>query len=177
MKGNKKILVLAVLVLLIAVSFTTYAIYRSAATGTGSVNAANWSVKINGSDMDSANFNFGFSDITWTTNPGKNNTIAPGATGYIEIPVDASGSEVDVLLTATITGASLPDGMTATVDGGDSKTITYASGTGNMQTTVKINIAWTGADSDTTTKDTSDKEVKGTSLSIPVTLTAKQALS
>ena len=175
MKGNKKILVIAVLLLLISVTFSTYAIYRSSATGNGSVNAANWNVSIKGTAIDSANFDFGYSDITWTTNPGKNNTIAPGATGYIEIPVVATGSEVDVLLTASITGASLPTGMTATIDGGGSQTITYNAS--SMTANVRINIEWTGTDEDTTEKDGTDLAAEGTALSIPVTLTAQQALS
>ena len=38
MKGNKKILVIAVLLLLVVVSYTTYAIYKSSATGDASIN-------------------------------------------------------------------------------------------------------------------------------------------
>ena len=47
MKGNKKILVVAALLLLITAAFTTYAIYKSSATGEGSVNAAKWIVNVN----------------------------------------------------------------------------------------------------------------------------------
>ena len=59
MKGNKKILVLSVMVLLLSVCFTTYAIYRSSGNGTGSVKAAAWSVKVKGTDIAKANFDFG----------------------------------------------------------------------------------------------------------------------
>ena len=92
MKGNKRILTLSILVLLLAVTFTTYAMYRSSAEGEGTVSAANWSVKINNTDIDSASFNFNTSNVTWTTLTGYNNTIAPGSEGYIEINVDADGS-------------------------------------------------------------------------------------
>ena len=44
MKGNKKILVIAILLLLISVTFTTYAIYRTGMSGTGTATAANWNV-------------------------------------------------------------------------------------------------------------------------------------
>ena len=118
-------------------------------------------------------------DIHWDTNSrtGYNNTIAPGSTGYIEIPVDADGSEVDVLLTATLGTTTLPNGMTASVDvGSESQAISYSATEGEMETTVKINIAWAGADSDTTAKDTTDLAAQSTTFSIPVTLTAKQSL-
>ena len=177
MKGDKKILALSILVLLLTVCFGTFAIYRNSASGTGSVTAANWSVKINNTDISSANFNFNFSNITWTTLTGYNNTIAPGSEGYIDIAVDATGSEVDVILSATLDTSNLPSGMTATVDGGNSKTIAYSATSGAMATTVRINIAWSGADSDTSEKDTADLTKEGASLSLPVTLTAKQSLT
>ena len=146
MKGNKKVLALSILVLLLAVTFGTYAIYRSSAEGEGTVNAANWSVQIAGSDISSADFDFDASDVTWTTLTGYNDTIAPGSEGYIDIAV------------------------------GNSKTINYSATEGAMETTVRINIAWAGAESDNETKDGTDLAVKGTSLSLPVTLTAKQSL-
>ena len=177
MKGNKKVLTLSVLVLLLAVCFTTYAIYRSSGTGAGTVSAAEWSVQINGSDIDSADFDFDAGDITWTSLTGYNDTIAPGSEGYIDIAVDADGSEVDVILSATLDTSNLPTGMTATVQGGNSQTINYSETSGAMETTVRINIAWAGSDSDNSTKDGTDLEVEGTDLSLPVTLTAKQSLT
>ena len=177
MKGDKKILALAILVLLLTVCFGTYAIYRSAGNGEGTVNAANWSVQIDGSNIEQADFDFTAADITWTTLTGYNDTIAPGSEGYIEIPVDADGSEVDVLLTATLGTTTLPNGMTASVDvGSESQAISYSATEGEMETKVKINIAWAGADSDTTAKDTTDLAAQSTTFSIPVTLTAKQSL-
>lgn len=178
MKGNKKILTLAVLVLLLAVCFTTYAIYRQSGSATGTIKAAKWSVKVKGTDIAKANFDFGFDDITWTKLTGYNDTIAPGSEGYIEIPVDASGSEVDVILTAalgTITG--LPDGMSVTIDGNAEKTIAYAEGENAMATTVKLNVVWAGADTDDSDKDSNDLAAQGKSFQIPVTLTAKQSLT
>ena len=59
--------------------------------------------------------------------------------------------------------------------GGGSQTIAYNAS--SMATTVRINIAWAGAESDTTAKDTTDMNVAGTDLSLPVTLTAKQSLT
>ena len=178
MKGNKKILLLSILVLLITVCFGTYAIYRASGSANGSIKAAAWSVKIDGTDIASANYTFDASNITWTKLTGYNNTIAPGSEGYIEIPVDADGSEVDVILTATIGSTTLPTGMTATLaSGNDSQTINYSATEGAMETTVRINVAWAGAESDDATKDSNDLSFQGTTISIPVTLTAKQSLT
>ena len=178
MKGDKKILVAAILVLLLAVCFGTYAIYKASGNATGSIKAAAWSVKVDGTDIASTNYTFGADDITWTTLTGYNHTIAPGSEGYIEIPVDATGSEVDVVLTATLGSTALPNGMTATLaSGNDSQTIAYSTATDAMKKTVRINIAWAGSESDDAIKDGTDLAAQGTPLSIPVTLTAKQSLT
>ena len=176
MRGNKKILVLSVMVLLLAACFTTYAIYRSSGNGTGSVKAAAWSVKVNGTDIKTANFNFTGANIHWTKLTGYNDTIAPGSEGYIEVEVDASGSEVDVILDATLGTTTLPTGMTASLaSGSGSQTINYNDASKVKK--VRINIAWAGAESDDATKDGTDLAAQGTTLSIPVTLTAKQSLA
>ena len=177
MKGDKKILILALLVLLLSVCFSTYAIYRQSADGEGSVDAAKWSVKVNGTDIASANFDFDIDDVTWTNLTGYNDTIAPGTVGYIDIDVDADGSEVDVILTAALDTTNLPDGMTATVDGGNTKNIAYSATDGDMEETIRINIEWAGADTDTATKDGTDLAKNDTTLSLPVTLTAKQSVT
>lgn len=178
MKGDKKILVAALLVLLLTVCFGTYAIYRASTNASGSIKAAAWSVKVGGTDIQSANYTFSASDIHWTTLTGYNNTIAPGSSGYIDIPIDATGSEVDVIITAALGSTTLPNGMTATLaSGNDSQTISYSTTANAMKTNVRINVAWAGAESDDATKDGTDLAAQGTTLSIPVTLTAKQSLT
>ena len=180
MKGNKKILVAIALLLLISISFTTYAIYRSSATGTGTIKAAKWDVKVKGTSIESTtlNLDFGINDITWTNHTGKNGTIAPGDSGTITIPVTATGSEVDVLLTARIgSGATLPTGFTAEVTSGTAGVQTIAYNATSMTANVVVTITWTGTTEDSSDKDTSDKSVNDTNLSIPLTLEARQKLS
>lgn len=175
-KGNKKIIAIALLLLVLGISAGTYAIYRTTISGSGSLNTAAWSVKVKkGSTNLSNNFTFGVNDITWTSNPGKNGKIAPGATGTIAFTIDATGSEVDVDYTATvgtITGA--PTGLTVSATGG-SGSITYNAT--SMQATVTLNVTWTGSDSDNSTKDSNDIAAAGKSLSIPLNVTVKQKLS
>lgn len=178
MKGNKKLLVLAALVLLLTVVFSTYAIYRSSASGTGTVQAAAWQVQIHGTDMDSVTQIITANDFNCTSTASKvNGKIAPDSTCTVTIPVDATGSEVDVLLEASIGSTSgLPDGVTvALASGSASQTIQYNAS--SMTADVVINVNWSGALSDDATKDSSDKTAAGNSISIPVTLTARQKLA
>ena len=64
MKGDKKILALSVMVLLLAVCFTSYAIYKSSASASGGVDAAAWVVKVNNSNIVTNN-TFTLDNITW----------------------------------------------------------------------------------------------------------------
>ena len=58
--------------------------------------------------------------------------------------------------------------------GSDSQTIAYSATEGQMKANVRINITWTGTTEDSNSKDGTDKTASGTSISIPVTLTARQ---
>jgi len=181
MKGNKKILVAALLLLLISVSFGTYAIYKSNATATGTLTPAKWSVKLGANDFQSATYTFTDADIHWTTNPAKAaGTIAPGATGTISIPVDADGSQVDVVLTAALGSVSLPSGWhVALASGASEQTISYSTTEGEMEATVDIEVSWDGTLEDDASKDTTDRGLGASpvAVTIPVTLTARQSLS
>ena len=186
MKGNKKLLVIAILLLLITASFATYAIYRSSTTATGTIEAAAWQVKVkkdsdagDGTAIASANLTFDATDITWTgTHHGKNNTIAPGDTGTIQFVVDATGSEVDVVIEAeidtTAQGYNIPSGITAAVTSGTNGAVSVAYDANSMTATVTITVTWQVSLSDNSTKDTADLAAQNATLSIPVKLTARQ---
>ena len=177
MKGNKKILLVAVLLLLLAVSYSTYAIYKSSATGSGSVNAAAWVVEVNNADIV-ANNTFTLGNITWATpRYGQNNTIAPGDTGTVDVVIDASGSEVGVSYAITIDTTAL-DNSNFTVTAHNpstaplSGTIAYGQ---SMTKTVTLDITWTGVD-DATAGGANEKDIAlaGDALSIPVTVVVTQ---
>ena len=177
MKGDKKILAVAILLLLISVGFTTYAIYKSETTASGTVKLSGWSVVVGTADITESpattTLTFDLSDCgTGSVRNGKNNTFAPGDTCEIEVPVDLTGSEVDVLLEAslgTTTPSTLPTGLTIGLKSGDDeKVIAYAA---SMQTTVTIEVEWS---TNTTTQNSSDVAARGTTVTIPLTLTASQ---
>ena len=181
MKGNKKVLVAALLLLLISVSFTTYAIYRTSMSGSGSATGAGWSIKFKNSSGTEVNtLNFSGTDVHWTINPsavaGK---IAPGAQGYIDFTIDATGSEVDVYYLAEL-GSGATDGITVSMSDTSGTALSgeqlLAYAASNMKTTVRVNVAWAGALSDTAGKDSSDMALAGQSINIPITITARQSL-
>ena len=175
MKGNKKILVVAVLLLLLAVSYSTYAIYKSSATATGSVSAAAWVITANNTDIV-ANNTFTLGNITWD-NPsiGKNNKIAPGDSGTVEIVIDADGSEVDVDYEITIDTTALNNSnFTVTADPNSSLTgtISYSATSGEMEETITLDITWAGVDS--AEANAADIALAGTTFNLPVTVTVTQ---
>ncbi len=185
MKGNKKILVIAALLFLIAASFTTYAIYRESVTATGSIDTANWSVKLGTTKFSEVqNLTFSFTDLTCTTNPGKNNKVAPGAECYKDYTIDATGSEVDVIVTAeldTANSTNKPTNMSVTL-----KDASNLSATGpvkidynatSMTKTVRLIVEWPGALTDEPSKDSADITDANKPVTLAVKFTARQALS
>ena len=187
MKGNKKILVVAILLLLIAVSYSTYAIYKSSATGTGTVDAAAWVVKVQSGSQSEANIvssnTFTLDDITWDTTDrvGKAGTIAPGDHGTVSIKIDADDSQVDVDYVVSIDTTALNNpNFTVTADVVENDTthapltgtIDYSATAGAMERTIVLNVVWTGVDS--SSANSADIALQGTTLSIPVTVTATQ---
>lgn len=175
MKGNKKLLVVAVLLLLIAVSFSTYAIYKSSANGESTVTAAKWIVKVNTTDIV-ANNEFTLGNVTWASpSIGKNGTIAPGDRGTVEILIDADGSEVDVAYNITIDDSALTnENFTVEPATGSSLTgtIPYSATEGGMEATITLDIVWAGVDN--ATANAADIALRGTDITIPVTVTATQ---
>ena len=98
MKGNKKLLVVAILLLLIAVSYGTYAIYRTSVSGTGSVTAATWDIAFaEGQSTINDSFTLTFSSTDCVNNSHvANGVIAPGASCTKDITITATGTQVDV---------------------------------------------------------------------------------
>lgn len=190
MKGNKKLLIITILLLVITIGFTTYAIYKTSLSGTGTVTAATWNVSFaDGQTTMSENFNIQFSSsdcnqaYDGTNNHVAEGKIAPGVTCSKTIDVNATGTEVDVLLTAE-------SGDITATKGGDSVAITNANEfTVNVTTnpdngiiaynaqtktaTVTVSVTW-GFDEEL--KDPYDTALNGATITVPIALTAKQYL-
>ena len=176
-RGNKKILVAIALLLLLSVCFTTYAIYRSTATANGTVSTANWAVKVNDTDVttESKTVTVSFDDCTFTN--GKNGKMAPGDSCTKVITVDATGSEVDVVVEATKGDVSpaLPSGFTVTVTAPNDGKIAYNAT--SMTAEVSVTLTWQGAQSDEPGKDATDIGFRNKSVTVPVNLTVRQDIA
>ena len=128
------------------------------------------------------NLTFGFDDLTCTSNPGKNNTIAPGAECYIDYTIDALGSEVDVVVDAeldTANSTNVPEYMTVSLSDSSNQdgpfTIPYS--TSSMSKTIRLVVEWPGELTDNTTKDGQDVTDANKDVEFVVKITARQALS
>ena len=183
MKGNKKFLVIALLLLFVAVSFGTYAIYSSSASSSTTVSTANWVIKVNTQDIvTSDTFTFGASDVDWTgaTHSKVSGKIAPGDSGTITVLLDATGSEVDVDYTVTLgtvtstgTGTNSNFSVAAATPADLSGTIQYNAS--SMQKSITFNVTWTAVND--ATANAADVNWANATITVPVTVTATQSLS
>lgn len=178
---NRGLLVIAALLLVATIGLSSYAIYKSSATGEAEASVANWAVKVNTDDIVTADtLTFNGNSIEWAANahvaPGK---IAPGKTGTITFVIDASQSEVSVDYELTIGDIKVGDtvisndAITASIGGGNATgTINYSDVANDMKKTVTLDIVWTATDSDT--QNAKDMALAGEDIKIPVTIVAKQ---
>lgn len=178
MKGNKKILAVALLLLLVAVSFGTYAIYKTNVGGNATVKAAKWVAKVKKGSTEVTTLALTNADFTCGgTQHGKNNTIAPGDTCTATISVDLSGSEVDAVVSAKVETAEVEgldtDRFTIESNAGTATSIPYAA---SMTKDITITLTWQGAADDTDALNTKDLAMQGKTFTIPVTITAAQAM-
>lgn len=178
MKGDKKLLVIAILLLLIAVSYGTYAIYRSSATSSDSIRAAKWVINANNTDIVANNtFTLGTLDCG-NASIGKNGTIAPGDTCTATIVIDADGSEVDVAYTVSVDTSALTTlgnsqiSVAAHTGSSFTGTISYSATEGAMEATVVLDVTWTAVD--TAAQNTIDINTAVAELAIPVTVSVVQ---
>ena len=183
MKGNKKLLIVAVLLLLVAVSYTTYAIYKTSVAGEASVTAAAWTVKFkNGEAVLTDNFTVELGTADCHNAHVKDGKIAPGATCTKTILLDTTGTEVDVTYeveTGTVTAETATGSALDTTNANAfvaalnpaTGTIVYDTAT---PTELTLTVTWGGED--TTTIDPADTALNGATIKVPLTLTAKQVV-
>ena len=186
--NNKKLLVIAALLLFVGVGMATYAIYKTTASGTATVSAANWSVafKANNTVIDE-NTSVNLSDLTWTNSLGtvKDGKIAPGSSATFDVEVDATGSEVDVDYEITVGGVKYNNGTSDvdapaglfTVSASDATGTILYSTTNSMKKIVTVTVTWAGAIDGDATKITNDLTLNGKPLKITISVTAAQRLS
>ena len=184
MDGNKKILIIAILMMLIAVSYGTYAIYKTSLSGNATVTAATWNVSFKeGQNTITDTFNLQFGAADCVNNHVANGKIAPGASCTKNITIDATGTEVDVEYTLTVDNENIKVNNAAQPANSNSITASIGSSDGTIlmtdsskTDTVAVTITWNGQEGES--YDSGDTTIGegGYNIVVPVTLVAKQTV-
>ena len=177
-KSKSMYLVLTLLLLLVA-GFTTYAIYKTSATGTANVSAANWIVKVTANNT-TTNVTGGASNISLGTCP---NLLSPGSSCTIPFTVDMTESEVDSILTVGIGNSIDASTLTLMNEAGLSLKISDGINIQNAYTlnygttkTLNLVIDWEAGEETDDEKASADVALSKTvgTLSIPVNMIVRQ---
>lgn len=189
-RTRRGILVALLLVLLVYIIGSTYARYSTQGVATATIQVAKWAVAItadDGTDVTDTTL-----PITFAVQSNTNvvpNKIAPAVTAVAEVELDLTGTEVAVDFDAVIDQSNIATlgassdklVFTVEVDGN-----TYTSGTSqtiplennaaftaaNGKKTVTLTLTWENDDENNVDDTTMGKAAP--TLTIPVTLTAKQ---
>ena len=178
MKKKTKLLI-ALLLVFVGVGLT-YAVYTTSVGGNASVESANWliKVKVNETETDVSN---GSNNVEL----GSCEKLAPGGSCTLPFRVDATGTEVDTILTVelgnNVTGATLEEltnaGINLRISDGVNEDYAYLL---NMGTYKDLNLVinWEAGDEDDDTKAGYDVSIanKLSSITIPVNMVVKQRL-
>jgi len=187
LKGNKKLLVVAVLLLLIAVSYSTYAIYKTSVQAEATVEAAAWVIEFkDGQTEITSNYTIELSGTDCVNNHVLQGKIAPGAQCTKVITLDATGTEVDVAYTATAGTVTASSGETpvSTTGANAFSAVLTDGGTGvieydaaNQTAELTLTVSWAGLDDSSASPEVinpADTSLQGTTITVPITLVAKQ---
>ena len=186
---NNKILNIGIVAILIfsVITIMAYAKYLTTINGTGSLDVAKWSFKVNDKNDSLGTIDMGRN--TYTASTLTANKIAPGTSGSFDLKIDASNTEIGVDYTIKLDNIqNKPTNLYFTVDGTKLTTVSQLQqgwqGTidANAQSKVKtvtVNWAWdytTGTGATLTANDNIDTAEGKTanSLSFDIAVTGTQ---
>ena len=186
MKKKKALGILVALLLVVGAGIYTYARYTFSRTGNGSVDVATWAVSLKQNDS-AVSDNFTLNLTLGANNNVVDGKIAPDRSATATLVVDLTGTEVATDIQVDLGSvSSLPTGMTISGVTANGNAMTAS---GNVySTTIDLNAGKTAISTNTVTlvvtatwanneannaNDTTYGEAGG-SISIPVTVTAKQ---
>lgn len=167
----------------------TYAIFETDSTGEATFDIGSWVIKLNELDISSGQtVNFSMNNFNYTTNSHvKNGVIAPGRSGYFDVVLDPTGTDVSVRYDITL---DIPDEYMdniiyyiTTDDGNTVRTDENVySGVLDLESirngdiaTLRVNIEWIN-DSNYDEQDTKLGIVPNNKISIPASITVIQYL-
>lgn len=185
------LIVIIFLIISIGFIFKTYALLESNGTGEASEDVGKWVIKLNGTDISNGiNENFVINNIIYTDNENvADGYIAPGRSGYFDIILDPSGTQVAVRYDIKIDLASTtyaPNVQFSINDLSGGNAILTAENTysgvvdlnsiaANTTITLRLNLTWQNNES----YDSQDSDLgttKGNKISVPVNIRVSQYL-
>ena len=190
-RTKRAIFAVIALLLVVYLISSTYARYSTEGKGTGTIQVAKWNVAITADDGTVLNSTT--QPITFEVQSNTNvvsGKIAPAVTAVAEVELDLTGTEVAVdfdaviddsaietlgassdklSLTVKVNGTAYTSGTSQKIDLVNDKAFTAANG----KKTVTLTLTWENDDPANNPDDTTMGEAAPT-LTIPVTLTAKQ---
>ena len=179
MKNKKKYLLL-VLLLLVGVGFTTYALYKTSKSGSANVEAARWVVKVINSNNQSTTIEGNVQNVSL----GSCTRLAPGGSCEIPFAIDMRDSEVDSILTLgigdNVVGATKAQleaaGIELRIKEGENEAYAFNLNYGTLKN-LKLVIKWEAGDEDDDNKSEADVALSQivSGITIPVEMIVRQA--
>ena len=183
MKNKTKFLI-ALLLVFVGVGLT-YAIYNTSVGGNANVQTANWVIKLKtGGDFNNQtgiDISGGATDIDL----GECEKLAPGGSCILPFRVDATETEVDMILTmelgSNVTGATLEEltnaGINLRIEDDGTEVYSYLLNMGSYKD-LNLVINWEAGSDDDDVKAAYDVNIanKLSEITLPVNMTVKQRL-
>lgn len=184
MKNNKsRAIIIALLILLIVLAVAgiwAFSKYTSSLSGTGAATVAKWSFKSGESTTTVTGVTLSDGTLNSKVANGK---IAPGTDGNVSVNLDASGSEVAINYTVTISNiTNKPTNLKFYSDsafeneltGSTSYTLTGTIALADVANAVDLPIYWKW-DYETASGDATDTSDSGKAMSFDISITGVQA--
>jgi hypothetical protein len=182
---------LGLLIISLATISKTLAVFETNGSGVATTSVSKWIIKLNNVDISQGSTNsFIIDNVTYSNSANvENGYIAPGRSGYFDIVLDPSGTNVAVRYDIEIdtTSGNYPSNITFTVDNLNSSqvvktgnntfsgVVSLADISQNKTITLRLNLNWV----DNTENDVSDTEkgvVQNNRILIPINVKVSQYL-
>lgn len=183
--------IMALIISLIVIN-NTYALLESNANATSNLGIGKWIIKLNNVDISKGySENFIIDNMIDSENENiEDGYIAPGKSGYFDIVIDPSGTEVAIRydIQINLESMNLPDNIKLSVNNLSNNTpiktdnnrysgiISLDDINKENNITLRLNINWDNSDDNYNDTDTEYGMVQDNNFKIPITINLKQYL-
>lgn len=183
--------IMALIISLIVIN-NTYALLESNANATSNLGIGKWIIKLNNVDISKGySENFIIDNMIDSENENiEDGYIAPGKSGYFDIVIDPSGTEVAIRydIQINLESMNLPDNIKLSVNNLSNNTpiktdnnrysgiISLDDINKGNNITLRLNINWDNSDDNYNDTDTEYGMVQDNNFKIPITINLKQYL-